>query len=411
MSIGLSAALSAAASTWASAATATSCGAPLVSTCIDDDNVWPHAGSSHFLTVGATNTLEAGQVGFGVVTSYLSRPLTLRAATPGPGGSIDDVIDNQVNSSFLWSYGVARRLELDVVLPVTFGQSGTGASPITGATSQTSLSRTAMRDMRFGLTYTFLARPPVDPAQHRADGFGLAGRFEMSAPTGDTGEFATNGTGVWAPGVAADYRYAQLLVGGEVGARIRPTQEFEGATIGSQAVVAVGASWDVLRNDMLTLGGEAFALPTFAEQHAVDGGVGIHGLASTPNGRYIAPAEWMLSARTAPIFGGAFEIQVAGGGPIPFSSDAVTNPRFRFSLSIRYAREWRDTDGDGVSDSEDKCPFVRGIADNPAGRGCPSSASTERVDLTSIPIEVPPVPVTPFTDPSKERSTRQAPPP
>jgi OmpA-OmpF porin, OOP family len=408
--IGLTVFTSGLLATWTSKAEATDCGAPLVSTCIDDDNLWPQAGSSHFLSIGATDTIGAGQVGFGVVTTYLSRPLELKVATPGPGGSLDYVIDNQVNSSFLWSYGFTRHLELDLVLPVTFGQSGSGTTPITGAASENALSNTAGRDLRFGFTYSFVTRAAVDPyalpvkdgsasatsqsdgpaAAPSANGLGLAARFEMSAPTGDTGEFATNGTGVWMPGLSADYRYGHFLAGGEVGARLRPTQEFEGGRIGNQGYVAVGASWDVFPSELFTLAGEAFFLPTFTEQHTTLGGVGPHGLESVPNGQYISPAEWMISARTAPVFGGAFQIQLAGGGPIPLTSDAITNPRFRFTLSIRYAREWRDTDGDGVSDSDDKCPFVRGIPNNPAGNGCPPSATTERVDLTAVPVEAPP---------------------
>jgi hypothetical protein len=397
ISIGLPALLGAFLSTWAPNAEAIDCGAPNVSTCIDDDNLWPHAGSSHFLSIGGTGTIEAGQVGFGVVASYLSRPIVFKAATPGPGGSLDYIIDNQVNTSFLWSYGVARGLELDVVLPVTFGQSGTGTSPITGAPPQNALSSTAMRDLRFGVMYTLVARPPVDPyapgirdgfhsapvqgagtgGGPSADGLGLAARFEMSAPTGDSQEFATNGSGVWAPGLSADYRYGRFLAAGELGARLRPVQDFEGGRIGNQGYLALGGSVDLFPNELLTLGGEAFFLPT-SEKPLASGA------------QYSSPAEWMVSVRTVPIFGGALQIQLAGGGPIALSNESITNPRFRFSLSIRYAREWRDSDGDGVSDADDKCPFVRGIPNNPAGNGCPPSATTERVDLTAVPLESPP---------------------
>src|SRR5580658_10278558 len=190
ISLGLSSVAGVTACLWALNANATDCGAPLVSTCIDDDNLWPRAGSSRFLSVGGTTTLEGGQVGFGVVTTYLSRPLTLQSATPGPGGSRDYVIDNQANTAFLWSYGIARDLELDFVLPITLGQSGTGTSPITGAPSQTALSNTATRDLRFGFTYALLARGGLDANSPTQNGLALAARFEMSAPTGDAGEFA-----------------------------------------------------------------------------------------------------------------------------------------------------------------------------------------------------------------------------
>jgi hypothetical protein len=141
-----------------------------------------------------------------------------------------------------------------------------------------------------------------------------------------------------------------------------------------------------LPRELLTAGAEAFFLPAFAEQHT-DTGLGIAGIESTPNGQYITPAEWMIALRSAPLLGNALQLELAGGGPISFSSDEVTNPRFRFTLSVRYARVLRDSDGDGVPDAEDKCPYVPGIPGNPAGNGCPPSAVIERVDLTATPLE------------------------
>lgn len=372
-------ALAACLSAFAHPARATDCGGPNLSTCIDADTLWPHAGASHFFTIGATDTVEAGRVGFGLSTSYLSRPVTLQAATPGPSGTHYNVIDNQVNGSFLWSLGMTDRLELDLVLPVTFGQTGEGLEPITGGPPQNALNSAATRDLRFGVAYGLMKRAPVDPyapsgvAHASGDGVGVALRFEMSAPTGDTGEFATNGTAVWLPSVSADYRYGHFFAGGEVGARLRPTQEFQGAAIGNQLYVALGAAWDILPRELLTVGAEAFALPTFAQQGSSQ--------SSATGDSAIVPAEWMVSARTSPIFGGDLQLQLGGGGSLPFTGEPITSPRFRFALSIRYARQGRDTDGDGVKDEDDKCPFVRGIPGNPAGNGCPPSASTERVDL------------------------------
>jgi OmpA-OmpF porin, OOP family len=371
-------------------ARATDCGAALLSTCIDDDNLWPHAGSAHFISVGGSDTIEADQVGFGIAATYLSRPIVIKNPSPGPPGSVDNVIDNQVTTTFLWSYGITRRLELDLILPVTLGQNGTGTTPITGASPQ-SLTSTASRDIRFGFAYGLVKRDAVDPyapdpaTRARADGIGVALRFEVSAPTGDTGQFATNGTGVYLPGISSDYRYGRFFAGAEAGLRLRATQEFAGARIGNQAYVALGAAFDVLDRELFTLGAEAFALPTFAEQHSTTASQ--LALESVPDGRYITPAEWMVSARSAPLFGGALQIQLAGGGPIPFSDPTLTNPRFRFTLSLRYARQGRDSDGDGVTDEDDKCPFVRGVPNNPAGKGCPASATTERLDLTGLPTE------------------------
>src|ERR1700685_195472 len=109
-----------------SSASADACNSGFYSTCINDDNLWPHAGSSHFLTLGGTETTARGEVGFGLYTTYLSRPIVL--STPSGGATTTDyAIDNQINANFLFTYGVSDRLELDAVLPTTLSQTGTGA--------------------------------------------------------------------------------------------------------------------------------------------------------------------------------------------------------------------------------------------------------------------------------------------
>ena len=65
-----------------------------------------------------------------------------------------------------------------------------------------------------------------------------------------------------------------------------------------------------------------------------------------------------------------FQLQLPA---IPLSGDsAMTTPRFRFVLGVRWAPLSRDTDGDGVPDTTDKCPSTpaSGTED-----GCPAPAS------------------------------------
>src|SRR5580704_4062519 len=83
-------------------ARATECTDP-VSPCINDDTLWPHAGPARFVAVGSTETVASGQVGFGLVSSYLSRPIVIQTPSPGSGGSSQYAVDNEVNGSFLWS--------------------------------------------------------------------------------------------------------------------------------------------------------------------------------------------------------------------------------------------------------------------------------------------------------------------
>ena len=365
-------------------ASAGDCDSRILSTCINADSFWPHAGPSRFAAVGGTETTPSGRASFGLVTSYLSRPIVVHLPSPGPSGSDRDVVDNQVNGTFLFAYGVTNRLELDLALPVTFAQNGSGASAITGGAD---LSTTATRDLRFGATFAIVPRtrravwaPRVGPRE--GNDWSLAARFEISGPTGDRQQFASDRGTVFLPSLAADVRAGRFFGGAEAGLRIRPVTEFAGARMGSQASFALGAGIDVVGPDLLSITAEVRALPVLVEQATVsrDGGQ----LTSIPNGKLIAPAEWALGVRTAPLAAGDFAIQATGGGWLPLSSEApVTTPRFRFSLSLVFAPRGYDSDGDGIFDAQDQCPAQAGPKVSEGGVGCPERPLVpEILDIT-----------------------------
>jgi hypothetical protein len=355
-------------------ASAGSCDNPITSACINSDTLWPHVGPSRFVAIGGTETIEQGKIGFGVLASYQSRPIVLTVPSPGPLGTNLNAVNDQVNATFMFEYGITKKLEIGVALPLTLGQGGSGTSGLTGGED---LRDTAVRDMRFGFAYSVLDKPKLDPTlakkPHATDGLGLAVRFEMSAPTGDKDQFAGEQSAVFIPSLAADYRIGQLFFAGEAGARLRSTDEFVGARVGSQLAFALGAGFDILSRERLTVTGEARALPTLTEQH--DAEQTVAGVTSNPNGRFITPAEWLLAVRSAPFRGGDFAGQIGGGGAIPFGGEsAITTPRFRFILSIVFEPKGLDSDGDGVLDRDDQCPAVAGlrIGEKP---GCPEAAA------------------------------------
>jgi hypothetical protein len=350
--------------------------APLVSTCINADTLWPHAGPQRFIAVGGTETDDAGRFGFGLVTDYQSRPIVLTVPSPGGAGSSQYAIDNQVNGTFLWSYGFTRRLELDLAVPLTFGQTGAGAQPITGSGQQ--LRDTAVRDLRFGFAYAIIPREPADHVRV----WSLTARFEASAPTGDRTQFAGDRTAVFLPSVAADYRRGRWFAGVEIGARIRPDTQVLGANVGPQGYGALGIGYDLLRKvDLLGVMAEAWTLPTFATQYQAQQTT--YGTTESPSGKFLAPSEWMVSLRSSPAPSGDFTITAGGGGAIP-TGDDVTAPRFRFVLGLRYAPSEgdRDRDRDKVPDSHDQCPDDPG----PAPTGCPEGMrAPARLDLARVP--------------------------
>jgi hypothetical protein len=296
-------------------ALAGNCDGVETSGCIDSDTFWPHAGPRKLMAVGGSETIAKGTVGFGLVGSYQHRPVMLSTAS-GQGQVKQAAIDNQITSTFLFSYGVTKKLELDGAIPVTIFQDGAGTQPITGGAA---LHDTTARDLRFGVTYAVIPH--------------VAARFAMSAPTADkNGQFAGDRGVDWIPSLAADYRIGRFFFGAEVGARLRATTGFIGARIGSQLVVAGGAGFDILDKQRLAITAEARALPTFAEQQIAT--QTDQGITTAPGGGFIAPAEWMVSARSAPVLNGDLTLQLGGGSGI---GSSITTPMIRIALAIVYA--------------------------------------------------------------------------
>jgi hypothetical protein len=224
----------------------------------------------------------------------------------------------------LWSYGIGRRLDLDVALPLTFGQGGTGLAPVSGGPG---LKDTAVRDMRFGFTYALVRKARSPQSASEEDAWGLAGRFEVSAPTGDRDQFAGERSGVFVPSLAADGKSGRFFGAAEAGARIRPVTELLGARVGTQLLGAIGVGFNLMADERLAAALEAWALPTFAAQSG-----------SSSRGAPLIPAEWQLSLRTSPLASRELSVQFGGGGAL---DNSLTTPQVRFTLSIRWAPSGR----------------------------------------------------------------------
>jgi hypothetical protein len=304
-----------------------------LSPCINDDTLWPHAGPTQFVAVGSTETVNRGQIGFGLVADYLSRPIVFHIAAPAGGGT-PYAVDDQVNGTFLWSYGVTPRLELDLALPVTFAQTGAGLNPVTGGAG---LHDTAVRDLRFGFAYALAGPPRASRADAlQASFWGLAGRLEVSAPSGDRGQFAGDATAVFIPSLSAEARSGPLYAGAELGARIRPPTQLLGARVGTQIMTSLGVGVDILPKGLLSGALEAWALETVVGQESVV--IQDSAYVNRPSSTALVPSEWLLSARSAPFAQGDLAVQVGGGGPIPWAGDVpITTPRFRFIVGLRWA--------------------------------------------------------------------------
>jgi OOP family OmpA-OmpF porin len=321
----------------AGTAHATDC-APIsgMSPCVDSQSLWVHPGPGRFIAVGPGQTTPDGQAAFGLLVSWMSRPIGLRMGSPDPDGVVTYLVEDAIDATYWTSLGVTDRLELSLAAPVTFFQSGAGLGAALGTGEQ--LPRSTVRDPRFGLAYAVIPRPRAG----NDDGLSLVARGEMAVPLGNEEGFGTASTTTFAPSVAAEYRYGIVTVGSDIGARIRGESPFADAVWGSQMGVSTGASFLVWQAAKMRVGAEAYLLAS---------------LDSQPTGEPLTPSEWIAHVAAAPFLEGDVGFVAGGGTAIPWGGEAaLTTPRFRFNLGVRYAPEGRDTDADGVLDRDDACP-------------------------------------------------------
>jgi hypothetical protein len=302
---------------------------PGLSTCIDADTFWPHAGPAYFTVAGGTAVTPRGSFGFGWVTTYLARPVVLLVPSSQPNGTEVAAVDRRLDTTFLFSYGLADRIEATVAIPVALYQTGTGISALTSQASR-SIDRTALRDVRAGAAFSLMAPPP-------SGGFSLASRLELALPTGAESSFNGDRTAVMIPGFAAEFRRAGFALGSEIGARLRGTSDLAGTRVGSQLVFSLGMGGELLSENRLGVLLEAVALPTLVSQHELSPVDVNGGRAVTGDRRPLMPTEWMASLRTAALMSGEMTLNLGVGGSLGLTGESgITSPSFRATLGLRY---------------------------------------------------------------------------
>jgi len=290
-----------------------------LSTCIPADSSWPQPGGGRWLNLAPTRTAPPGSVAFGLVTSFLHRPIGLTVPSPDPAGTTIFAVENLLVANFLMALGAGDLVQLTAGVPVVLFQEGAGKADIVG--SDGGLVRSTVGDFRFGSGLALLRRPPG------ASGAALAMRFEMAVPTGDTEAFAGHPSAVYAPAATFDHRIGPFLWGLELGARLRADTQLATTKIGPQITSALGISYDILDEQWLTASAEAFGLFTLVNQ------LDAAGEPAAPH----LPAEWLVSLQTGHFAGQRLRISLGGGGAIPLTSPApVTMPAMRLAAALHY---------------------------------------------------------------------------
>ncbi len=292
-----------------------------VSPCLDAEGLWLASGRAEFLGLEPTRAAPAGYVATSVGTSYAHRPVVLNVPSPDPDGRDINVVRHLVTTTVLMNYAPWSGLELTLSAPFTPLQDGAGTEAIASRVSPPLVS-TAVRDPRLGVAY-------VTPLTEFSN---LRAQADVMLPLGDEHALAGDPALGIAPRVTIGAELAPVQLSGALGARIRESVPFASARWGSELSSALGLAAPLLAKQRLSVALEGHLRSSLLEQ---------------PGGAVLAPAEWLLSLRSAPFADEAVVLQLGGGTALPLSSAqrdgetqhfaGLTAPRVRGVFVVRYA--------------------------------------------------------------------------
>ena len=311
---------------------------------IDLRNFHPPADPQGSLYLEPSATPAAGDWNVGAWLSYAHRSVTLEDAE---GTRVATPLKNQLSLDYVAALGVLDILAVSLTLPTVLYQNGDDVSAELG---ESRLPQTALGDAAFGLKAVLVPTNSMG-------GFGLSALTRVTAPTGDSRSYVSDGAVTGELRLLAELKLIALTVQATAGAKVRGEQRsYVGEKFGHELPwgVAIGVRPQAFGLD------KAGRWTWTAEARGQ--------LALSPElGRAAAsPVLGGLSARYA-----LGDVSLIGGVEAPMNG-AVGSPAVRGVLGLSWAPRFLDEDGDGVADEADECPELAEDKDGFEDRdGCP----------------------------------------
>jgi hypothetical protein len=283
--------------------------------CIDAEPMWLTPAARSFGFISDTAAAPLGTVGGALTFGLRWRPAVVWVPSPNQDGREVNALRHATDATLGLRAGIGRRMELTLVVPAGLYQRGAGIKGVTHQ-SAPAIAEQSLHDPRIGFGFAL-------PVAARAISAKL--RLELKLPLGNVDALAGESGPVASPSLALAAQRGGWFAGLELGARLRQPTELFGTRVGSQALVAVGAGYE-LSKPRLSFAAEAYALPSLVR-------------ASTSS--YV-PAEWLASARFAPQAAPPLSFGLGGGTGLPFSSDSAGSffgfgvPLFRALAFVRW---------------------------------------------------------------------------
>jgi outer membrane protein OmpA-like peptidoglycan-associated protein len=317
----------------------------------------------------------------GLMFNYSRKPLSLYYQTKqGAGGTFDigeakvvDVIENQMTADVVGAIGLHYKwlhFQAGIDLPVNLVLTGTDLDS-NGACIQESggcgsLSATGMGDLRLQLKLLLF---------HDLKGFSLAFSPILTFPTGNaTMDYGGDPNVGFRPRIVAGYQLGQFMAAANLGYVVRQNSMIFSSMISDQLTYGLGAGYRVHKRVLLLA--ELFGAAGFGDEAGcgwdptANGGKGGTTCTDTSSTKIDShPLEADVGGRFNVMHG----LDVTAGVGFGILR-AVGSPQVRVLAGVRWAPDFQDTDGDGVTDYKDKCPKELEDKDGfDDGDGCPEN--------------------------------------
>jgi OOP family OmpA-OmpF porin len=287
------------------------------------------------LTEGGEGELSS-ELNVGFYFHYSHNPLVISRK----GEVLYSLVADRVAGDFYVSMGMLDWLTLGVSVPAVFYQDGDMFDQTTGA--KMGLTTGALGDIRVAPKFTVL--------REKTFGVALAALVPFSLPSGDDGAYAGSNSVTLSPMIAASRHLIddRLLLAVNLGFWLQTDNaQYRDLEADHEMFYRLGASY-MFTDDWWALGelaGGARLSTMFKNQPRE------------------TPLEWLLGVR----YRGPYDLNFTLGGAVG-SLPGWGTPNFRAFLGVLWAPRDRDQDGDGILDSQDKCPAEPGPREND---GCP----------------------------------------
>ncbi len=269
-----------------------------------------------FRTLSLGRALEAGSFALSANAWYLVRPAELAVSSPDPAGRTIDVVSRATVIDWRAALGIGRHVDLTMALPIYVDVRGAGSDAI-ATQKPPPIEGAAIGDPRIGVRVSLLPASILD--------WRLMLRNEWTLPLGNTDSYAgdvsftstTAFTGVWhSSGWSAAI---------DLGWRASRATRFGDLRLGTAAVLGAGFARDIVADNCLTVGVEAWANPVLVASPTSD----------VPNGKGVTtiPAEWLLNVQWHPDGLPAW-FWLGGGSALPISHRDTSNAPFADSSFI-----------------------------------------------------------------------------